>query len=137
LSYQWQMDGTNLTDGGQINGAISNVLTISNVQLTNSGSYSVVVTNTAGSVTSSNAVLSVVPLSFANIVAAGGGSFVLSGAGGTNNGTYFVLTSSNLLVPLAQWQCIATNQFDNAGDFIFTNTVSTNTPQLFYILQLP
>jgi hypothetical protein len=137
LSYQWQMDGTNLTDGGQINGAISNVLTISNVQLTNSGSYSVVVTNTAGSVTSSNAVLSVVPLSFANIVAAGGGSFILSGAGGTNNGTYFVLTSSNLLVPLAQWQCIATNQFDNAGDFIFTNTVPTNTPQLFYILQLP
>jgi hypothetical protein len=138
LSYQWQ-DGTNiLVDGGQINGAISNVLTISNVQLTNNGNYTVTITNLAGSVTSSNAVLTVIlPPSFGNIIATNGGSFILSGTGGVSNGNYYVLASSNLLAPLTNWTPIATNQFDSEGDFIFTNTAQTNAPQLFYLLQLP
>ena len=61
LHYQWQMDGTNLVNeghgghAGQISGATTNVLTISNAQTNNSGNYSVIVTNIAGSVTSSNA----------------------------------------------------------------------------------
>jgi hypothetical protein len=138
---QWLKDGTGLTNGGNISGATSATLIISDAQTNNSGTYWIVVSNAWGSVTSSNAVLTVL-LSlpgFTSITAASGsvGSFILSGVGGANNGTYFVLTSSNLLVPLGQWQCIATNQFDNAGDFIFTNTVPANTPQLFYILQLP
>ncbi len=138
LSYQWQ-DGTNiLVDGGQINGAISNVLTISNVQLTNSGSYTVTVTNLAGSMTSSNALLTVIlPPSFGNIIAADGGGFILSGTGGVSNGTYYVLASSNLLAPLTNWTPIATYQFDGQGGFIFTNAAQTNAPQLFYLLQLP
>src|SRR5208282_5756934 len=137
LSYQWQMDGTNLVDGGQISGSISNVLTIMSVQPTNSGIYSVIVTNIAGSVTSSNAVLTVASLSFVNIVSAGGGSFILSGVGGTNNGTYYVLTATNLTLPLTNWTRITTNQFDNLGGFIFTNAAQTNAPQLFYILEQP
>jgi hypothetical protein len=140
LSYQWQVNETNLlVDGGQINGAISNVLTISNVQLTNNGNYTVTVTNLAGSVTSSNAVLTVIVPSpgFGNIHAATGDSFILSGTGGVSNGTYYVLISSNLLTPLDEWTYIATNQFDGQGGFIFTNTTQTNAPQLFYLLQLP
>ena len=79
------------------------------------------------------------PLSFANIAPApgSGGGFILSGAGGVSNGTYYVLTSSNLLLPLTNWTRIATNQFDSEGDFIFTNAAQTNAPQLFYSLQLP
>jgi hypothetical protein len=137
LSYQWQLNLTNLTDGGRILGATSNVLSISNVQTNDGGIYSVIITNLAGSATSSNAVLTVDPVSFAKIVAAGGGSFILSGGGGATNGTYYVLTSSNLLLRLNSWTPIATNQFDNNGDFIFTSTVPVDTPQLFYILQLP
>jgi hypothetical protein len=65
LSYQWQVNGTNLVNGGHIrngptiSGATANVLKISNAQTTNSGIYTVIVTNVAGSVTSSNAVLTV------------------------------------------------------------------------------
>jgi hypothetical protein len=136
LSYQWYVesgDGTNLVDG-----ATTNVLTISNAQLTNSGSYWVTVTNIAGSVTSSNALLTVIlPPSFGNIIAAGGGGFILSGTSGLSNGTYLVLISSNLLTPPSLWTPIATNQFDSDGNFIFTNTAQTNAPQLFYLLQLP
>jgi hypothetical protein len=78
----------------------------------------------------------VLPPIFGNIIAVGDGSFILSGNGGLSNGTYYVLASSNLVTPLDLWTPIATNQFDSQGQFIFTNTAPTNTPQLFYILQM-
>jgi hypothetical protein len=148
LNYQWQINGTNLVDGTNLvygditSGSTTNVLTISNAQTNDSGSYTVIVTNLAGSVTSSNALLTVVIVpspSFGNIQAESGvsGSFILSGAGGASNGTYYVLISTNLLLPPTNWTYIATNQFDSAGGFIFTNTAQTNAPQLFYLLQLP
>jgi len=59
LSYQWQTNGVNLIDGGGIGGSTNNVLTITDVQTNNSGTYTVIVTNIAGSVTSSNAILTV------------------------------------------------------------------------------
>jgi hypothetical protein len=141
--FQWLKDGTNLTDGTTISGsAISGstnyALTICNAQTNDSGNYWLIITNPGGSVTSSNAVLTVLPpLSFGNILAATGGSFILSGTGGVSNGAYYVLISSNLLTPLTNWTYIATNQFDGQGSFIFTNTAQTNAPQLFYLLQLP
>src|SRR5208282_5411193 len=59
LSYQWQVNGTNLANGGNISGATANALTISNAQTTNSGTYTVTVTNNGGSVISSNFILTV------------------------------------------------------------------------------
>ena len=53
LSYQWQFNGADIA------GATGTSLTLTNVQPTNGGSYTVVVTNTAGSVTSAVAVLTV------------------------------------------------------------------------------
>lgn len=53
LAYQWIFNGTNIV------GATNNPLTMDNVQLADSGEYAVVITNAAGSVTSSNAVLTV------------------------------------------------------------------------------
>jgi hypothetical protein len=61
----------------------------------------------------------------------------LSGVGGVTNSTYYVLTSSNLLVPRGLWTRIATNHFDRTGHFIFTNAAQTNAAQQFYLLQLP
>jgi hypothetical protein len=57
LSYRWRCNGIVLTDGGRFSGASSSVLTIANVMANDAASYSVVVTNAYGSVTSSNAVL--------------------------------------------------------------------------------
>ena len=53
LSYQWQFNGTN------ISAASNTSLVLTNVQPTNAGSYTVVVTNSLGSVTSAVAVLTV------------------------------------------------------------------------------
>lgn len=61
FGYQWYKDGTNqLADGGNISGSLTNILTLSNVLAADRGEYSVVVTNPAGVVVSSNATLSVV-----------------------------------------------------------------------------
>ena len=70
-------------------------------------------------------------------LAAGGGSLVLSGSGGTPNANYYVLTSTNVAAPATQWTCVATQQFDGASRFAFTNSLDPNSSQRFYLLQLP
>ena len=54
-SYQWRKDGTNLA------GATSASYTIASVQVSHAGTYTVFINNTAGSVTSAGAVLTVNP----------------------------------------------------------------------------
>ena len=60
LVYQWLLGGTNLTDGARLAGSQGDVLTISSAQASDVGSYEVIVTNIAGAVTSSVAVLTVI-----------------------------------------------------------------------------
>jgi len=59
LSYQWLKDGVPLGDGGNISGALTARLVARNVFAEDEGAYSIVVTNTWGSATSSVAVLTV------------------------------------------------------------------------------
>jgi hypothetical protein len=61
----------------------------------------------------------------------------LVGTGGVTNGTYYVLTSTNISAPLTNWTRLLTNQFDASGNFNFTNSISPDAPQDFYLLQLP
>lgn len=70
------------------------------------------------------------------ISAANGTNFVFTGSNGNAGAPYYVLTSTNLGLPLSNWMVIATNNFDGNGDFIFTNPADPATPQTFYILQL-
>jgi hypothetical protein len=65
-----------------------------------------------------------------------GNNLILSGTGGTPNWYYYALSSTNLAVPVAQWPRIATNQFDNTGNFNFTNSINPMSPG-FMILQVP
>ena len=50
LSYQWSMNGMNLTDSDRIMGSSDSVLTISNVTRADLGSYTCVISNFASSV---------------------------------------------------------------------------------------
>jgi uncharacterized repeat protein (TIGR03803 family) len=59
LSYQWQLDGTNLNDVGEFSGSASNTLTVSNETIYDAGTYSVIVTNTIKAVASSNVFLTI------------------------------------------------------------------------------
>jgi subtilisin-like proprotein convertase family protein len=51
-TYQWRRNNTNVTDGGRVFGATTATLTVSNVAISDATSYTVVVTNVAGAVTS-------------------------------------------------------------------------------------
>jgi fibronectin-binding autotransporter adhesin len=64
-------------------------------------------------------------------------NLIVSGSNGVANSAYYVLTSTNLSLPLAQWTRIATNHFDTSGGFSFTNEIGPGAEQLFYQLQLP
>ena len=62
-----------------------------------------------------------------------GGSVIISGSNGTPGGPYFVLTSTNAVASLSTWQRLATNAFDSAGRFSFTNSAAS--PQRFFTIQ--
>ncbi len=52
LVYQWRKDGSDLTDGGNISGSQSHTLLISPVEISDAGSYDVIVAGDCGSLTS-------------------------------------------------------------------------------------
>jgi uncharacterized repeat protein (TIGR03803 family) len=62
LYFQWQMDGTNLVNGGNVSGATTPALTLTSVTALNAGTYAVTVTNALGSVSSTSALLAVAPV---------------------------------------------------------------------------
>ncbi len=108
LGYQWLFNGTNLTEGGNISGTTSDVLSIVSASIDNSGGYQLLVTNGYSSVTSSVAVLNV---GFApdiisqptNLIAFPGDAAVFS-------------TSVAGTSPLVfQWQKDGTNLVDGGG----------------------
>lgn len=59
LTFQWLANGSKLVDAGNVNGAATATLTLSNVTALDDGAYSVLVSNVAGFATSSNALLTV------------------------------------------------------------------------------
>jgi len=69
-------------------------------------------------------------------VTVAGGNIIFSGIGGPPNGTYYVLTSTNVALPLDNWSRATTNLFDATGAFSVTNAVNPNVLQQFYVLQL-
>jgi Pro-kumamolisin, activation domain/Immunoglobulin I-set domain len=127
LAYQWQINGTNLTDGGSIAGSSTAALSVNPADATNAGSYDVVVANAYGSVTSSVATLNVV-FSFQSAVQNSDGSVSFTWL--TTPGVpYQVQYTTNLA--LTNWinlgpAIVASNSVTTASD---TNDVD---PQRFY-----
>jgi autotransporter-associated beta strand protein len=65
-----------------------------------------------------------------------GTNVMLSATNGVPNWPCCILNSTNLSFPVSQWQCVATNAFDQNGDLNSTNTPATAGGQQFFILQL-
>lgn len=120
VSYQWQYNGTN------ISGATTNPLVVSNVQLENAGQFSVVVSNTFGTVTSSNALLTVAPLQIA--------SQPQSQIG------YVELTAAFTVVPVFQgpfsyqWQFMGTNISDATGNQLLLTNLQMNQSGTYTVI---
>jgi hypothetical protein len=126
LSYQWMKDSTSLTDGGNVAGATTASLVLTNVQVNDGGDYSVVVTNSFGLVTSSSANLSVYASAEATLLDGfvsddNQFEFWISGVPGFN---YSVQASTNLV----NWESLTTN----AAPFVFDDADYPVFPQRFY-----
>jgi hypothetical protein len=70
-------------------------------------------------------------------VSSSGTNLVLSGSGGAAGYSYSVLSSTNLVTPLASWAIVGTGSFDGFGGFIFTNDINSQAPQQFYEIRVP
>jgi len=110
LTYQWQLNGTNLTDltniwGSIVSGSTTTNLTISNAATNDNGNYTVIVANDFGSATSSAAALSV---TLAPAITTQPQSLAL-----TNGATArFRVTASGVPTLTYQWQFNGTNLVD-------------------------
>jgi pectate lyase len=127
LAYQWYYN-TNTPVANATNSA----LTINNIQTTNAGTYSVTVTNIAGSVTSTNAILAassanttpqLSDFTFSN------GTFSLT-INGNSGPDYIVQASTNLV----DWVNIFTNH-SPVPPFVWSDTAASNFSKRFYRVQ--
>ncbi|HSW43996.1 MAG TPA: immunoglobulin domain-containing protein, partial [Phycisphaerae bacterium] len=80
LTYQWQKNSVNVTNGGHYSGCTTATLTVSSCDSNDAASYRCVVTNTCGNATSNQATLTVNPPSTTFIVE--------SRSGGQNYASY-------------------------------------------------
>ena len=137
LSFQWQKNGTNLVDGGNLSGSTNNILSLTNISWSDAATYSVIVSNTVDYTTSSNATLTVLPpLGYNQITGQllGSGDVQLSFVGGA--GTNYALEYATSLSP-ADWLPLATNPADAGGSLFFTNTPDASTNNFWRIRSVP
>ena len=66
-----------------------------------------------------------------------GTNLVFNGTGGSPGSNYVILSSTNLTIPLTNWQALTTNTFDGSGQFRYTNNVNPVKPRQFFIFKLP
>jgi hypothetical protein len=146
LSYQWRINGSPLGDSLHIVGSATGTLTISNVQNSDMGNYSLTVTNPVGSAISTSAVLTVLtppsittqpvgrstPLGLTNIFAASASGTAtllyqwrLNGAdipGATNTSYFIAAVGTN---DLGVYQFVASNA---VGVAVSSNALLTVGP---------
>lgn len=126
LFYQWRLAGTNLA------GAIASAYTNTNAQPAEAGSYTVVITNSAGAITSPPAVLQVftrMPMTFQ---ARSGITNILSFQSAL--GTSYTLQFKNLLTD-TNWTDIPPST-NGTGNTILLRDPTANRASRFYRLQL-
>jgi uncharacterized repeat protein (TIGR03803 family) len=135
LIYQWQKNGNDLADGGGIVGSSSRILTVNNVTQNDAGTYSVIVTNSLGSVASSGAVLTLMGAPpVIQSVALGGGMLSLTWSAAPAQ-TYQVQSTTNL----------ALDGWTNVGGVITATSFSVSesyeigsaSQQFYRVLLLP
>lgn len=153
LAYQWQEDGVNLSDGGNVSGSQTPTLTLTGISATDVAIYSAVVSNAFGSTPSYGALLDVVyplpyydPFSYPVGVDLGGqinGNLLSwSDVATSQTGPYVTVQSNSLTVPgllPSVGNCI---QFGGLGkgarlSFPTGSPVTSGTLYYSYALQVP
>ncbi|HWX22977.1 MAG TPA: hypothetical protein VN578_24005 [Candidatus Binatia bacterium] len=125
---------------GSFTSSGNSTLSVTASNATPQGSYPLTISGVAGTLTNSTTVTLVVsgpPAPFIRTVALSGTNLVLSGTNGPAGGSYSLLASTNLVLPLTNWTPVGTGAFDAGGNFALTNGLGPGLPQLFFRLQVP
>jgi hypothetical protein len=134
LSYQWEKNGVKVADSSTISGATTATLTFERVAAANEGSYTVIVTNQYGAVTSSVAVLAIKAATAPGITTEPGSQTNLIGDTAT-----FAVVATGTPAPVYQWSEISggvtTALVDGPGPFGETFSGSTNATLLIINVQ--
>jgi hypothetical protein len=123
LSYQWYF-GSN-----SIAGETNRWLVLNNVQTSQSGMYSVVVSNPEGSATSRSVSLSVIPAIDINLVPA----ITLKGSVGWT----YRIEYLNAVGPTNAWATLATVTLTNSPEFYFDASAIGQPARVYRLVQLP
>lgn len=103
------------------------------------GSYPIAISGTSAGLTHSAQVSLVVtppPRPVIGGTTLSGTNLIISGSNGVASTSYYVLGATNLLEPMTQWTVLATNNFNQNGNFIFTKPINPNAPESYFRLQL-
>ena len=122
LTYQWFFNATNVV------GLNTNLLTLTNAQVTNAGTYTIVITNISGRVTSTPAVLTVnFSPTLAAQFSAGNLQMNMNGMLGSN---FTLQYSTNLTA--ANWITLLTVSNLQNTPYLFSDTNKATSPARFY-----
>ena len=71
-----------------------------------------------------------------NHISVSGGNIIFSGTNGSPNGSYTVISTTNVALPRSSWTPVSTNNFSGTGTFSVTNSVS-GSGRRFFAIQVP
>src|SRR5439155_23394715 len=124
LAYQWLKNGANLADGGNISGATTSQLSVNSVTVADGGTYSVVVSNAAGSATSLGAILTAVnPSPYLSLL----------WSVGPFDGQPWMNTNTTLTANVPNQRTIAYNALSNHL-YVISRSSSTTSNYVIYVL---
>jgi hypothetical protein len=70
-------------------------------------------------------------------VLSAGANLQFSGFGGAAGMNFSILNSTNLSVPIKNWNSVGSGTFDSSGHFSFTTALSPESLQQFFSLKIP
>jgi hypothetical protein len=77
------------------------------------------------------------PPVIASILPATNGGYIFSITNGQASNSFYVVSSTNVALPLSLWTPVFTNKFDANGNSLYTNPPGPAYPPQFYLLKLP
>ncbi len=117
-------------NAGQVTGMLPSVVVTGNgaagaasLQINGTGGLDLVVAST------------IPPQAVINSAVLSGGNLILQGTNGTSSGTYCILISTNMTLPLASWTTNTTGSFTAGGAFSNAIPVTTQAQSFFLIKQ--
>jgi autotransporter-associated beta strand protein len=75
------------------------------------------------------------PPSITNVVATGG-NLVINGGSGAPNGSYEVLSATEVTTPIASWTVVGSGTFSATGTFSTSVPIDPGTPRRFFVIRM-